>query len=335
LSRDAKRPPPAYDARVPATFSAEETTVDSYEAVRLASPDGSLAATFAPRLGMIGCSLEHDGEELLGQRGGLARYESEGSTMGIPLLHPWANRLAAFEYTAEGRHVVLDRDSPLLHIDGQTGLPIHGVLAASPHWEEVATSADDDGAELSARLDFGAHPDLLEAFPFPHRLRMQVVLDHDGLSITTTVDATADAAVPVCFGFHPYLQLPGLARAEWEIDLPVQQRVVLDDKMIPTRDTEPVEIAPGPLGDRTFDDGFCDLAEPAVFALAGGGRRIEVEFGDGFQFAQVFAPPDQDVICFEPMTAATNALASGWPRLPSARPGNPYGATFRIRVLRP
>jgi len=321
---------------VPAAFSAEETTYDGYAAVRLATPDGSLAATFAPRIGMIGCSLEHDGEELLGQRGGLARYESEGSTMGIPLLHPWANRLAGFEYTAEGQHVTLDRNSPLLHVDGQTGLPIHGVLAASPHWEDVSTSGDGDGdgAALEARLDFGAHPDLLAAFPFPHLLRMRIALDHDGLVITTTVEATGDVAVPVSFGFHPYLRLPGVPRADWKVDLPVGQRLVLDGKMIPTGETEPVELAPGPLGDRTFDDGFCDLAQPPVFALAGGGRRVEVEFGERFPFAQVFAPPDQEVICFEPMTAATNALASGWPRLPLDRPGDEYSASFRIRVLR-
>jgi len=319
---------------VPPTFSTEDTTFDGHPAVRLATPDGSLVATFAPRIGMIGCSLEHDGEELLGQRGGLASYASKGATMGIPLLYPWANRLAAFEYTARDRHVLLDRESPLLHIDGQTGLPIHGLLAASPHWEDVSTSADGDGAELSARLDFGAHRDLLAAFPFPHELRMRIALDHDGLLIDTSVEATADVEVPVSFGFHPYLRLPGVARAEWEVDLPVGQRLVLDDKLIPTGETEPVELPPGPLGDRTFDDGFCDLGEPPVFALAGGGRRIEVEFGDGFPFAQVFAPAEQEVICFEPMTAATNALASGWLQLPVARPGDAYDAQFRIRVLR-
>src|SRR4051812_26979186 len=59
--------------RIPATTrenaavaSIEETTRDGYPAVRLTS--GDLAATFVPQLGMIGASLEHRGEELLGQR---------------------------------------------------------------------------------------------------------------------------------------------------------------------------------------------------------------------------------------------------------------------------
>lgn len=315
-------------------YAVAETTHEGYPAVRLASPDGTLAATFAPSLGMVGCSLEHDGDELLGQRGGLARYAENGSTMGIPLLHPWANRLAGFSYSAEGRDVTLDRDSPLIHVDGATGLPIHGVLAASPHWQDIETEADENRARLSARLDYGAHADLMEAFPFAHELRTRVELDGDGLRVATELSPTADVAVPVAFGYHPYLQLPGVPRADWQVDLPVRRQLSLDEHMIPTGDTERVEIPPGPLGDRAFDDGYCQLAAPPVFALAGGGRRVEVEFVRGYRFAQVYAPSDQELICFEPMTSATNALATGGDWLTTVRPGSTYKAAFRIRVLR-
>src|SRR4051812_18838206 len=96
--------------------SVGETTYEGYPALTLRSSEG-IEATFAPGVGMVGCSLRHDGDELLGQRGGLARYEAAGSTFGIPLLHPWANRLAGFAYDAPGRHVELDRESPLIHLD--------------------------------------------------------------------------------------------------------------------------------------------------------------------------------------------------------------------------
>src|SRR3954452_25440754 len=88
----------------------EETTRDGYAAVRLTN--GDLAATFVPQLGMIGASLEHKGDEVLGQRNGLPAYEAKGSTMGIPILYPWANRLAGLEYEAAGRAVTIDPDSP-------------------------------------------------------------------------------------------------------------------------------------------------------------------------------------------------------------------------------
>src|SRR3954453_22566357 len=152
-----------------------ETTHEGYPALALRSPDG-LGATYAPGVGMVGCSLRHDGDELLGQRGGLARYEATGSTFGLPLLHPWANRLAGFDYEAAGKHVELDRTSPLLSFD-PNGLPIHGLLAGSPPWHVEKATGDVDAARIDAALDFGpAHPELVELFPFPHELRMRIAL---------------------------------------------------------------------------------------------------------------------------------------------------------------
>src|SRR3954467_3827417 len=156
----------------------EKTTRDGHPALTLRSPAG-LEATYAPGVGMVGCSLRHDGDELLGQRGGLARYAQTGSTFGLPPLHPWANRLAGFDYEAEGKRVTLDRNSPLLNFD-PSGLPIHGLLAASPHWRVQQATADADQAGIDATLDFGAaHPELLTLFPFPHELRMRVALKDD------------------------------------------------------------------------------------------------------------------------------------------------------------
>src|SRR5262245_5424907 len=108
--------------------------------LELTSPDGDLVARFATHVGMVGCSLRHRGEELLGLGGGLDAYVAEGKVFGIPLLYPWANRLADWSYSAAGQHVALDRDSPLLHGDEHC-LPIHGALAATSDWTVLA--ADD------------------------------------------------------------------------------------------------------------------------------------------------------------------------------------------------
>src|ERR1700760_4160495 len=64
---------------------------------------GGLVAVFVPEAGMICCSLKHRGEELLGQRNGLRGYVERYSTMGIPFLHPWANRLGAGRFELAGR----------------------------------------------------------------------------------------------------------------------------------------------------------------------------------------------------------------------------------------
>ena len=72
--------------------------------------------------------------------------------------------------------------------------------------------------------------------------------------------------------------------------------------------------------------------DAAPFVLAGGGRRIELSVGSGYRFAQVYAPGDDDVVAFEPMTAPTNALVTGGPDLPLVEPGQRYEATFSITV---
>src|SRR5271154_1209766 len=109
---------------------------------------------------MIGSSLRHEGEELLEQRGGLEAYAAKGSTFGIPLLHPWANRLSAWDFELGGQQITLDPDSPITHRDGATGTAIHGLLAASPDWVLL----DADKHTLTAELDFGAVPAYVAAF---------------------------------------------------------------------------------------------------------------------------------------------------------------------------
>src|SRR4051812_17505970 len=303
------------------TTAVEETTREGYPALTLSA--GDLAATFVPKLGMIGASLTHRGEELLGQRNGLPAYEAKGSTMGIPLLHPWANRLSGTHYEAAGKSITVDPDSPRIKLD-PNGLPIHGLLTASPHWHVESASGG-----LSARLDFGAHPDLLEAFPFPHAITLAVALDEQRLTITTTVEASEGQPVPVSFGFHPYLALPGVAREDWEVELPVKHRLILDDYSIPTGETEKADEDAGPLKDRTYDDGYSGVK--GSFKLGGAGREIEVAFDDGYPYAQVYAPEGQSLICFEPMTAPTNALVSG-DGLTTLQPGDSFRAAFSIAV---
>jgi aldose 1-epimerase len=277
---------------------------------------GELTAELVPEAGMVVTSLRHRAEELLGQRGGLEAYVGERKTMGIPLLYPWANRLSPARFRLAGREVAIEAGTTRLDA---SGLPMHGLLTAAPGWE--LTRQDD--AALAARLDFD-----LPAFPFPHELRYEAALSESSLQIALTVVATA-GPVPIAFGFHPYLVLPGVAREAWRVGIPVHAQLELDGAMLPTGSTTPVSLAPGPLGERTFDDAY--TAPDAPFALEGGGRRIELQFLAGYHYSQVFAPPDDPVIAFEPMTAPTNALVSG--ELSLLAPGESYRSAFSITVI--
>jgi len=308
-----------------------ERTEDGMAALTLESAAaGGLLATFVPEAGMIGCSLRAGGEELLGQRGGLAKYVGSGSTMGIPFLHPWANRLGASRFELAGREVDLDREGLLLKRD-EAGLPMHGLLTASAGWVVERHLETEDGGVLAASFDFAAHLLLIEAFPFAHRVELVVELAGAELTIATTVHAGEEGPVPISFGFHPYLRLPGLPRAEWELAAPVRERLPLDERQLPTGARQPVTIDPAPLADRHLDDAF--LAPPVgePFVLSGGGRRLELRMGEGYRYAQIYAPADTDAVAFEPMTAPTNALLSG-EDLPLLTAGASFTASFTLAV---
>jgi aldose 1-epimerase len=292
---------------------------------------GGLVAVFAPEAGMICCSLRHRGEELLGQRGGLARYVEAGSTMGIPFLHPWANRLGASRFELAGRHVDLELQGLRLKRD-ESGLPIHGLLGGAPGWRVLDHLETDEGGVLAAGFDFASYPRLLEAFPYPHSVRIEARLSGAELTILTTVRAGEESPVPIAFGFHPYFRLPGVPRGEWELTAPVGERLQLDERMLPTGRREAARIEPAPLGSRTFDDAFLAPACAEPFALEGGGRRLEVRIGDGYPYCQLYAPGDDDAIAIEPMTAPTNALLSG-EGLRLLGPGESFSASFSVSVL--
>jgi galactose mutarotase-like enzyme len=274
---------------------------------------------------MIGISLTDDGAELLGQRRGLDTYISAGKTMGIPVLYPWANRLGRNTFDVGGTLVNVTPGAAGVRLD-PSGLPIHGLLAAHPDWLVQSETA----GELVVSFDFAGHPELLASFPFPHTVEIAITLRNRTLTFRTSVTATGDVEVPLCFGFHPYLQLPGVPRAQWLIETPALRHLAVDDRGIPTGSTEPQDARQELLGDNTFDDGYDQVADGAAFAVSGGGRRIEVRFIEGYSAAQIFAPPGEDVICFEPMAAPTDALTRG--EYKTARPGNPAVAQFSISV---
>lgn len=302
-------------------------SVDGYQTVGITSQGGVVTAHFVPDANMVCHSLTYRGLELLHAGRGVAAYAQHGKTMGIPLLHPWANRLSRPGYATAGKEVTLPAPEGHYGLD-PNGLPIHGALPGLLRWEALDTGATD---HVSARLDWSA-PELMELFPFAHELRLDAVAGDAGLELVTTLRATGEDTVPVAFGYHPYLRPPGDAgRARWQVALGASERLVLDDHMIPTGATQPLQPRAFTLDGESWDDGLAGLTAPPEFSVSAGARTLTVTFDEGFEYAQVFAPAGQDFICFEPMTAPTNALASGV-GLRLVEPGDEHRTAFSIAV---
>lgn len=288
-------------------------------AVELSS--GATTAIVVPELGMLVGSFVVDGHEFIARPGGLAAYRA-GHTTAVPLLYPWANRLSRRSYRVGATAVSLRGLN--LHID-PNGLPIHGTMTARPEWEMVAL----DPGRMRARFDFGAHPELLASFPFPHVLEVSVGVKHARLEVTTTVVASGDVAVPVSFGWHPYWRVPG-ARRGWTLELPDLEHLQLNQRGIPTGSSTPSGAETVVLAHHEFDDLYTAMGLRRSVTLCGHGSRLQVDLDAGYPFLQVYAPAGETFCCLEPMTAPTNALVTG--DHPVVAPGGTFRATFTASV---
>ncbi len=281
---------------------------------------GQLSATFLPDIGMTGVSLRWRDREHLALPGGLPALRA-GSTLGLPLLAPWANRLASRRYRAAA--VDVDLTGMAVQVDGN-GLPIHGLLVGRPGWRVEQGAVRRGRATLRAAIEVDE-----PAFPFPHRIEVTATAGDRGLMIDTTVIPTGRRKVPVAFGWHPYLRLPGTSRREWRLRLPARTHLALDERGIPTG-TEAAERAEAePIKARTFDDLYV-LERGRTLALESDDCSIEMIAGDGYSCAQVWVPRGRPFAALEPMVAPTNALTNG--AIPLVEPGDTYSASFTLAV---
>ena len=301
-----------------ATASVRERRFRGEPAITLSV--GALHATFLPQLGLTGVSLRLHGREHLALPGGVDALRA-GHTLGLPLLAPWANRLSAWRYRAAG--VAVDLHGLPLHTDGN-GLPIHGFLVGAAGWSVDGTSARGSSARLRASIAVDG-----PAFPFPHRLEVTATAREDRLEIDTTVVPTGRRRVPVTFGWHPYLRVPGVPRRDWRLRMPARRHLALDDRGIPTGESARERAEAGAIGRRTFDDAYV-LGRDRRFAVGAGGRAVELRSGPGYPCAQVWVPPGRDFVALEPMTAATDALGRG--DAPLVAPGDSFTARFALVV---
>ncbi len=263
---------------------------------------------------------------------------SERHLNGIPFLAPWANRQPD-GFRVNGRHYGMNPNLEGARLD-QNGVPIHGLLWASPHWKTVEVAADSTSAHVTSRFEFWRYPDLLANWPFAHEYEMTHRLADGSLEVRLTVMNLSADAMPVAVGFHPYFELPGVSIEDCAATIPVRRHVETDSRLVATGATTPVDFSGAvALKTRRFDDGFTDLIRGAdgrtMFAVEGGGKKIEVTFGPKYQVAIVYAPPGQNYICFEPMTALTNGInlaAEGkYPELQTIPAGGDWSESFWVR----
>lgn len=247
------------------------------------------------------------------------------ATYGVPLLAPWANRLDGDSYLANGRRFLLNPALGNLRYDAHH-LPIHGLLLFAEAWKVIRQEA----ASVTSRLDFWRFPEWMAQFPFAHALEVTHRLHAGALEIETAVENLSAEPMPLCIGYHPYFQLTDSPRDEWKLHIAARDQVALSDRLIPTGESRPIAFQnPFPLAGQSLDAVFTSLTGED-FVLAGRAQRVSVRYGPKYPVAVIYAPPSGAFVCFEPMTALTNAFNSEHAALPHIAPGEIWRESFWI-----
>ena len=321
-------------------YRAERINVDGIDVVRLHNDARQTSVSIVPSVGNITYEFNVGGRSILWTPYKSPAELKQNPVMGgIPFLAPWANRLSGDQYWVNGREYKID--SAIKNIRRDTfGHPIHGLVLFAP-WTTTELTANESEARVSSRLDLSDRSDWLAQFPFPHTLTMTHSLRDGGLTVRLHVANQAEQAVPLSMGFHPYFSVPGGDRDRCRVHLPVRSRLLLDSEMLPTSEVEPWDPDSSfDLAGRSFDDGFTNLVRTAggdaILRAEGGGHLLEVGFGPRFQVAVLYAPPGKPFLCFEPMTAITNAFnlahEGKYGGLQHVAPGESWEEQFWIRV---
>jgi len=219
---------------------------------------------------------------------------------GIPLLAPFANRLDETAFYANGNKYNFDLDAGNV----RAPIPIHGYVTGANAWQVIDTGADESGAWVTSTLDFYRIPEYMHQFPFAHTLTMTYKLSDGALEVRTRIDNLAAEPMPVAIGYHPYFQLTDSVRDGWTLSAPAETHWILDDRNLPTGETEPAEefwgSDPGAIPLKEYasiriDDMFTDLVRDeqgrATFTMQGARQKVAVTVGPNYKTMLVYSTP--------------------------------------------
>jgi aldose 1-epimerase len=306
--------------------------------------------SLVPSVGDVTFAMKVKGQEILYfPYDSIPAFRSRPGLAGIPFLGPWANRLDAQAFYANGKRYVFNME--LGNVRGAH--PIHGFLSSTDRWQVIEAKADSQSAWVTSRLEFFRQPEWMAQFPFAHTIEITHRLQDGVLEIDTRIHNLSTEAMPVAIGFHPYFQLTDSPRDAWTISIGARTEWMLAPDKIPTGETRPIErlfAVPGAAAlkdydlDHLFGDLIRDASGRAVMSVKGRSQRIDVAFGPNYRAAVVYAPsPDapnpnaqnRNFICFEPMASITDALnltqRGLYKELQSIAPGQAWNERFWIR----
>ncbi len=325
-------------------YAVKKEVVEGHATYHLLDSKRRMDLGIVPDIGNFAYQFKVDGIDVLIPVESFRDYlEKHTFGWGIPFLAPWANRLDHDYYYFEGKKYLLN-DSLGNILRDNFKQPLHGLLVFEPRWKVVKTGGTaEDGAFIVSRLEFYKYPDLVAQFPFAQVYEMTYRLKEGKLECTTRVTNVGNSDLPVHFAFHPYFHPDG-PRQEWKLTIGAQKHWIVTRQLIPTGETEPTDkflpgVTKGVALDKTFiDDGFSDFVRDSKglghVVIHGKSQEIEVLYDKQFDYAIVYAPLNNDLICAEPQLGPTDAFnlqqEGKFKQLIVLEPGKTFEASFWI-----
>jgi aldose 1-epimerase len=296
-------------------YTAHQAVVEGCDVLRLADAAHQTEVSIARSIGHNAYAYKVKGVNYLWAPYPLDRLPRSPTFFGNPFMAPWANRLGAASFHANGRKYLLNPDLGN-YVRDDDGLPMHGLIVASPAWELVALEADTGSASATCRLEFWRYPDLMAQFPFAHTISVTHRLKDGGMEVATRLENHAREPMPVSLGYHPFFQIHDAPRNAWKVHLPAREEMPLSAGCFPTGELRPLRLAdPAPLASLETIYLFPELERGpdgcAAFWIEGKNERITVVQGPRYPVSVIYVPRGEDYICIEPMTATINALNPG------------------------
>ncbi|MFN0170926.1 MAG: aldose 1-epimerase [Bryobacteraceae bacterium] len=327
-------------AATAADYRVRTSQVDGIAVVHLEDTARHVEVSIAPSIGNLAYEMKVNGKNLFWVPfQSLGEMKANPALCGNPFLAPFANRIDQDAFYVEGRKYLLNGELGNLRRDGNQK-PIHGLLMFSHLWKVIEHHADGGAAWVTSHLEFWKHPELMAQFPFAHSLYMTYRLSKGVLEVETEIRNLSAASMPVAIGYHPYFRLHDAPRDEWTVHVAAKRHYSLSPQLIPTGETEAVNLPdPVSLATTQLDDVFGGLVRGsdgrAEFWVKGKKETVSVTYGPKYPVAVIYAPKGREFICFEPMSAITNAfnLAHGgvYKEMQTIPPGGTWKESFWIR----
>jgi len=252
--------------------------------------EGELQVALAPDLGGAVLSFTCAGQDVLRPTPGGVTDVLQ--TACFPLV-PYANRIAEGRFRFGGRTATLARN-----MAGQAH-PLHG-----DGWRG-AWAVEASGADFATLMFEPARPE----WPWRYRARQAFRLTAQGLTVELEVTNLDDAPGPFGLGFHPYFPNAGEAQLTAEttgVWMP-------DAQLLPSRHVAGQPLADWRAGaavrsDRLIDHCHTGWDGVTRIDLGPGRPSLRLTASTDLSWLHIYAPPEEDFFCVEPVSHAPNAV---------------------------